>query len=826
MIKRCLESFLFFFFFFQTSLYSETWEDQGLSGGQIPTLAVDPGDGNCLYAGSWKGDGLFKTTNGGEQWYSVEGFRNKDLRSIVIDPKDPLTIWAVSISSLHKSIDGGKTWITFEPARKGKEWRNYFSLAIDPHNSKIVYVGCSGYSGSDRGGCLLKTEDAGRTWRQLDIKADHIPWAIALNPQSSKEVWFVTDTFSGEDGSIYQSKDGGLSWMKVETHLNPGWFEEIVINPLNPKTIYVGGENGVYRTKDGGKTWKQLQPDTWCEALILAPDNSEIIYAAWNLNLSKSSDGGDTWITYDLSSGLFPLEFLTLAINPQNHEIIYGGDSNLGVFKSVDGGATWTPVNQGIRANAVFCSEIQVEGMVYTGTIAGLYRRDKEDKWICLNSRNTFAFKSDPSDPEILYAGFNWDLEKSLDGGVHWEKILSPSRFDPNRIETIAVHPVDTRIIYAGVFFYSAKKGEIYRSEDSGKTWVKIFRTYRPVNVIVIDPLNPLVIYAGTGYRDNPSLTGNLYRSDDGGNTWQLTSLREKVVNDIAVDPLNPEILYVGTTVSEGSTSSGLYKSIDGGRSWVEKTEGIPPGATVTSLKIVPSSSIIYAATLNKGVYASLDSGEYWILLGLSDYITYDLLMPFLFGLKLSPPEEDLSILRPIYAGTASGFLRFNTSGVGMIEGMIINCADQKGITGAEVSTDQGGKALSLEGYFLLMVPTGICTVIASADCYHSSEVRQVAVNEFEVATVDLCILPVEGIMGKVTTQGKVVQGAMVTISEEGMKIEETYTDGEGRYGFFNLESGSYFITVTKKGYRIGISDEIIYAGNTCIIQNFELVKK
>jgi hypothetical protein len=105
MIQRWMAYLFLFLSFLSSSGFSQTWEDQGLYGGQIPTLVADPLDGNCLFAGSWEGDGLFKSINGGVTWESIEGFRNEDLCSIAIDPNDHLTIWVATISFISQSTD-------------------------------------------------------------------------------------------------------------------------------------------------------------------------------------------------------------------------------------------------------------------------------------------------------------------------------------------------------------------------------------------------------------------------------------------------------------------------------------------------------------------------------------------------------------------------------------------------------------------------------------------------------------------------------------------------------------------------------------------------
>jgi photosystem II stability/assembly factor-like uncharacterized protein len=829
MIKRRIRYLLLLFFLSPSPGLGQTWENQGLYGGQIPALAVDPSDRNRLFAGSWEGDGLFKSTNGGVSWVSIEGFRNQDLRAIAIDPREHLATWAVSTSSIYKSRDGGLSWEQYDPARRGGLWRSYYSLALDPSNQDVVYVGCSGFYGSDDGGILFKTTDSGHSWEQLTVKADHIPWALAVNPLNNQEVWFVTDTLSSEDGSIYRSEDGGLTWNVIETNLTPGWFEEIVINPVNPSRVYAGGENGVYRTKDGGETWEQLLPDSWCEALILDPQNPETIYAAWNLNFSKSTDGGDTWTTQDLSSEDLPLEFFSLALDPQDPDVIYGGDSNLGVFKSEDGGITWIPINQGIKANAVSCSTInpQNSGEIYSGTIAGLYRRREDGSWNLLNPRNTFSFSLDPSNSEILYAGFNWGLEKSTDGGLSWEEILSLPPYDPSRVESIAINREDAKTIYAGVFYYSGRRGTVYKSIDGGESWTKVLWTSRPINVVEIDLLNPSAIYAGSGHLKEPTLPGNLYKSVDGGENWGVTGLKEKVVNTIALNPQNSEIMYAGTSAPEDSVSAGLYKSIDEGLNWEEKSKGLPHGATVTAVRIDSSNTeIVYAATQDQGIYITLNGGEYWTLLGLSDYRSYDLLLPFLPEVNLSSHLSTFFAPAPLYAGTGSGLLQYDAAGIGMIEGMIVDCPNEQGVNEAEVRTDTGGAALSLDGYYLMMVPAGICTVTAHRSCYQTASVDDVLVSQLGITPVDFCLNPQDGISGKVTSKSEAIEGARVALKKERVKAGETSTDEDGYYEFTALEAGTYTLSVSKEGYRSAGTGKIPHDGASCVIKNFEMVKK
>jgi len=173
------------------------WNDLGLYGGQINTIAIDPVNPNTMFVGSWNGDGLFRSINGGATWSTVEGFRNDDVMSISFDPGNHRTVWMAEWSRIYKSEDGGLTW---------RNWflsdRYFKSLAIDPLNSNTIYFGTTGPGGSDDDGLVYKTTDEGETWQATALVADHAVVDIAVSPQNSNEIWAVTHSDYPSKGTI------------------------------------------------------------------------------------------------------------------------------------------------------------------------------------------------------------------------------------------------------------------------------------------------------------------------------------------------------------------------------------------------------------------------------------------------------------------------------------------------------------------------------------------------------------------------------------------------------------------------------------------------
>ncbi|MBN2467354.1 MAG: hypothetical protein JXD19_04310, partial [Deltaproteobacteria bacterium] len=497
------------------------WDDLGLYGGQMYAIVVDPTEPSTLFAGSYYGDGLFKSTNAGESWESVEGFRNQIIYDIAFAPGDHQTIWVATIYYIYKSEDGGLSWTVYDPAWYFGNFQYYYSLALAPVNGNILYVGTSGLDGSNEGGSVYKTADGGETWEFMSLVADHNVWDIAIHPTNIQEIWAVTGPDSISEGTIYQTRNGGAAWTEIQTGLSKGWLDFVAINPTNPAIVFVGGEKGLIRTINGGSTWSQLQPNGSCRAFVFDPVTPKIVATSWlssdgtDTFISKSTNNGSTWSTYSLSG----LEFLSLVTHPETGSILYGGEGSMGIFKSDDGGETWTYANQGIKANQVYESTVSSASEIVAGTQAGIFIKE-DGSWRWLNALPGKAVAFNPGDGNTMYAGSDDGFGMIHLDGSGSSFVYIPSN-DPLVVSSLAAHPHNPAILYAGVAYRSGEKGEIYKSSDGGATVTLLRQFEKPVNAVAVNPSNPEILFAGTGAFYIPAQPGGIFKSLDGGATWE-----------------------------------------------------------------------------------------------------------------------------------------------------------------------------------------------------------------------------------------------------------------------------------------------------------------
>jgi parallel beta-helix repeat protein len=711
------------------------WENLGLYGGQIPSLAIDPVNSSKMFAASYGGDGLFVTTDGGTNWQTVEGFRNRECLHVAIDPQDNNRRWVAYSYFIARSDDGGASW--------SRWWlpngRFANAIAIDPTDSNIIYVGAGGESGSSLNGTVFKTIDGGNTWQQCGFVADKIVTFMAINPSDPNELWALTGY--NESGSVYKSIDGGDSWDKIESGYE---FFKLVIHPDSPSIVYISGNFGVIKTTDSGISWEDVGITKACRALTVDPQDPNIMYAATPYPgggnyLYKSLDGGDTWKEYAIGYN----SFLCLVVNPQDSDILYGGDSNLGVFESLEGGATWIPINEGIKANIVYDSAVDPNDpdILLAGTQAGLFKRDPDSVWTQLTHEAVYySIAYDPTNSNTIYVGQQYTLAKTTDYGNTWEETtVSPS----SGVASIAVDPQDSNILYLGVFYVLGNKGEIYKSIDGGKnlSLKKVFDV--PVNVVKIDPTDSQVVYAGTGmfYESSYEWQGGIYKSIDGGESWFGPLLTGVVVNSIQIDPSNPNVVYAGCGDGDGEYR-GFYKSVDGGLNW-ENKEFV--WSAVTETRINPErTTTLYAATFKQGVYISIDAGENWANIGLSDYQMFDL---SIYEPALSTTAE--SSLRGsfaqgssarFYAGTNSGMAGYTGSSV---SGYIYDSTGSATVYPAsvwlDVVTSQINASVFGTGTYLILIPPvgDNYTLYCSAEGYREAQVSGISVGSMSESYYD-----------------------------------------------------------------------------------------
>jgi photosystem II stability/assembly factor-like uncharacterized protein len=249
-----------------------------------------------------------------------------------------------------------------------------------------------------------------------------------------------------------------------------------------------------------------------------------------------------------------------------------------------------------------------------SGAVTGSYK-----------NKNTFYF-----------GGTGGGVWKTSDGGSNWKNISD--KYFGSSIGAVAVAPSDENIIYVGEGENTMRGnvseglGGVWRSDDAGRTWKNIgLKDGRHIIRVVIHPRDPNTVWAAVmGHLFGPNEERGVYKTTDGGKTWKRTLFvnNQTGCSDLVMEPGNPSVFYAGTwrlirtphSLESGGEGSGLWKSIDGGETWMNITanKGLPKGVWgITGVAVAPSNpDKLYAIIENEkgGMYMSADAGETWTL--------------------------------------------------------------------------------------------------------------------------------------------------------------------------------------------------------------------
>ena len=239
-----------------------------------------------------------------------------------------------------------------------------------------------------------------------------------------------------------------------------------------------------------------------------------------------------------------------------------------------------------------------------------------------------------PSQPNTFYAGFdNGGVWRSTDYGANWVPLFDDQ--STGSIGAIAVAPSNPDVIYvgtgAGIIRPDLAIGNgMYKSTDAGRTWQHLgLRDSQMIAAISVDPANADRLFVAVlGHPYGPNAERGVFRSTDGGRTFEKVLFKDDYTsaNEVLLEPRNPNVLYATLWSQQqsfiegqgfGNTGMGIFKSTDGGSTWSQLSDGLPPAMLQANIAIAPSDpNVLYAAIAPVqgpiGFYKSTDAGAHW----------------------------------------------------------------------------------------------------------------------------------------------------------------------------------------------------------------------
>jgi photosystem II stability/assembly factor-like uncharacterized protein len=484
--------------------------------------------------------GAFFSSDAGRNWARVGGKELQKAESVAIDPMDPRVLYVGTWRLGYRSTDSGKTWTLMNTGMPLDS--DVFSIAVHPQNPSVVYSSaCSG---------VYRSTNQGRSWKRLRLVPGRFTiraHVVYLDPGNPQRV------YSGTTEGLFVSNNGGLDW----TRLTPGsvTVNAIQVNPEDNRNILIGTEyDGTLISEDAGRTWKASNTGfihrqiSWIKTDPEGQGNLVAGLASGTGGLYSYDAGTGVWNFSQILPGIRVLSFLQL---PKKQGKLAGTSKGL-LWQARESGP-WINVKGAIGKRAVHSLELDPQNpVIYAGTDQGIFRTSLSAMDFRLPpatrlSPNVWCLTAPATATGVVYAGSSLGLLRSWDRGTIWNAISAYGL--PNRtvIESIAVSPSDKDHLFAGtrVGLYESKNGGIHwRMAGNGQLGMHI------PSVLFLDESGSRIAAADAN-------AGGIFYSKDGGENWEkISPVQESPAICLAKDPARPSGIYIGTR------TDGVYRLV------------------------------------------------------------------------------------------------------------------------------------------------------------------------------------------------------------------------------------------------------------------------
>lgn len=622
---------------YKTTNFGDSWEvlKQVPNAGAVD-LVMDPTDSNTLYAAFWErdrkawdfkgsgvGSGIWKTTDGGNEWQKITGGETgfpegEGIGRIGLDIalSEPNVLYAVLDNQFRKEKEADED--------QGSELeKDDFRTMSPPDFAKLENEQLTSFL-RDNG---FPKKHTAASVKASVAKGDLSPVSLVDYLEDANRELFDTPVIGAQ---LYRSSDAGKTWQLTHEAENIEqlvfsygyYFGQVRVAPTDPNTVYLSGVPIITST-DGGKTFasvngKNVHADH--HALWINPDNANHLINGNDGGINISYDEGKNWVKCNTPA---VGQFYTVAVDNAKPYNVYGGLQDNGVWKgpsTYKASDRWHQTGHYPYKILLGGDGFQVavdprdNNTVYTGSQFGYYFRVNATTGSQTLIRPQHKLGERPlrfnwqtpihlsvHSPEILYLGSN-KFHRSMNQGAEWnltskDLTLGGKKGNVPYGTISALHESPMRF---GLLYVGTDDGLVHISKDAGQTWTNITGTlpknYWVSRVQASAHEEGTVYVTLNGYRwDN--MKALVFRSIDFGTTWQQigTDLPAEPVNVILEDPENPKLLFVGT-------DHGLYASINGGASFLNMTNNMP-AAPVHDLAIQQREHDLVVGTHGRSIY-------------------------------------------------------------------------------------------------------------------------------------------------------------------------------------------------------------------------------